>query len=137
MCERSSEHCWVVPKNNAFNTADYTNACNTYIKWAEIWERMYKIPIFTLDVPGSREGGVHTGPGDRSFENDRSYVEAQVRELITLCEEVTGRKFDIDKLREVLGYANDVASSWQRVLQLNASRPSVFNAVTVPMAASG
>ena len=110
--------------------AVYTNACNTYIKWAEIWERMYKIPIFTLDVPGSREGGVHTGPGDRSFENDRSYVEAQVRELITLCEEVTGRKFDIDKLREVLGYANDVASSWQRVLELNASLPSVFNAVT-------
>ena len=91
---------------------------------------MYQIPIFTLDVPGSREGGVHTGPGDRSFENDRSYVEAQVRELITLCEEVTGRKFDIDKLREVLGYANDVASSWQRVLELNASQPSVFNAVT-------
>jgi benzoyl-CoA reductase subunit B len=31
--------------------AVYTNACNTYIKWAEIWERMYGIPIFTLDVP--------------------------------------------------------------------------------------
>ena len=27
--------------------AVYTNACNTYIKWAEIWERMYHIPIFT------------------------------------------------------------------------------------------
>ena len=30
-----------------------TNACNTYIKWAEIWERIYHIPIFPLDVlPG-------------------------------------------------------------------------------------
>jgi benzoyl-CoA reductase subunit B len=34
--------------------AVYTNACNTYIKWAEIWERMYEIPTFTLDVPGTR-----------------------------------------------------------------------------------
>ena len=33
--------------------AVYTNACNTYIKWAEIWERMYDIPIVTVDVPGS------------------------------------------------------------------------------------
>src|ERR1051326_3449451 len=34
-----------------------TNACNTYIKWAEIWERMYQIPIVTLDVPGTRAAG--------------------------------------------------------------------------------
>src|ERR1039457_941302 len=34
-----------------------TNACNTYIKWGEIWERMYNIPIFTLDVPGTRARG--------------------------------------------------------------------------------
>jgi hypothetical protein len=31
-----------------------TNACNTYIKWAEIWERFYHIPVFTLDIPASR-----------------------------------------------------------------------------------
>jgi len=110
--------------------AVYTNACNTYIKWAEVWERMYGIPIFTLDIPGSREGGAQTQRGDSSFETDRAYVEAQVRELITLCEEVTGRRLDIDRLREVLGYANDVSRSWKRVLELNASEPSVFNAVT-------
>lgn len=110
--------------------AVYTNACNTYIKWAEIWERMYDIPIFTLDVPGTRQGGVVTSRGQSSFENDRSYVEAQLRELITLCEEVTGKKFDIDKLREVLSHANDVSTSWSRVLELNSNTPSVFNALT-------
>src|SRR5947209_246212 len=26
-----------------------TNACNTYVKWAEIWERLYGIPVFVLD----------------------------------------------------------------------------------------
>src|SRR5690606_30886393 len=31
-----------------------TNACNTYIKWAEIWERIYEAPVFTLDLPGAR-----------------------------------------------------------------------------------
>ncbi len=107
-----------------------TNACNTYIKWAEIWERMYHIPMFTLDVPGTRQADGQTWRGDKNFENDRKYVQAQITELIELCEKVTGKKFDIDKLREVLGYANEVSLAWHRVLELNKSRPSLFNALT-------
>jgi benzoyl-CoA reductase subunit B len=107
-----------------------TNACNTYIKWAEIWERMYKIPIFTLDIPGTRAAGAQTWAGDSSFENDRQYVAVQIQELIKQCEALTGVSFDIDRLREVLGYANDVNRGWKRVLELNRSQPSVFNALT-------
>jgi benzoyl-CoA reductase subunit B len=110
--------------------AVYTNACNTYIKWAEIWERMYHIPIFTLDVPGSRAAGGQTWPGHPDFENDKRYVAAQLKELIVLCEEVSGRKFDIDRLREVMGHANVMSREWKRVLELNQSVPAVFNAVT-------
>jgi len=110
--------------------AVYTNACNTYIKWAEIWERMYNIPIFTLDVPGTREAGGQTWQGDQDFENDRKYVAAQVKELIKLCEEVTGKKFDIDRFREILRHANTMSRGWARVLELNQSRPSLFNALT-------
>jgi len=107
-----------------------TNACNTYIKWAEIWERMYQIPVVTIDIPGTRLEGGQTWPGAHDFENDRQYVQAQLTELITQCEQVTGKKFDIDKLREVLAYANDVSAGWQRILELNQHRPSVFNALT-------
>jgi benzoyl-CoA reductase subunit B len=107
-----------------------TNACNTYVKWAEIWERFYGIPVFTLDVPGSRRANGQTWPGDPDFERDRRYVEYQIRELITLCEEVTGKKFDIDKLREVLSHANEMSRGWQRALELNKSVPALFNALT-------
>ena len=107
-----------------------TNACNTYIKWAEIWERMYHIPIFTLDIPGTRARGKQTWPGDSDFENDHKYVLAQVKELITVCERLTGKKFDIDRLRETLHYANVMSRGWRRVLELNQSTPSVFNALT-------
>jgi benzoyl-CoA reductase subunit B len=107
-----------------------TNACNTYIKWAEIWERMYHCPIVTIDIPGSRAADAQTWPGDPDFENDRRYVEVQIRELITTCEEVTGKKFDIDRLREVLGHANELSRGWQRILELNKNKPSIFNALT-------
>ncbi|MBI5828689.1 MAG: 2-hydroxyacyl-CoA dehydratase [Chloroflexi bacterium] len=72
--------------------AVYTNGCNTYIKWAEIWERMYHIPIFTLQV--------------------------------------SGKKFDIDKLRETMGHANVMSRNFRRALELNRSVPSVFNSLT-------
>jgi benzoyl-CoA reductase subunit B len=107
-----------------------TNACNTYIKWAEIWERMYGTPMFTIDVPGTRQAGGQTWRGDADFEGDRKYVEVQLRELITLCEDLTGKKFDIDKFREVLGYANVMSDSWRRVLEANRAQPAPFNALT-------
>ncbi|MDT8340699.1 MAG: 2-hydroxyacyl-CoA dehydratase family protein, partial [Longimicrobiales bacterium] len=70
------------------------------------------------------------GPGDPDFENDRRYVLAQLRELIPLLEEKSGVAFDIDRLRETLGHANVAARGWKRVLELNRSTPSVFNALT-------
>jgi benzoyl-CoA reductase subunit B len=107
-----------------------TNACNTYIKWAEIWERMYQTPTFLMDVPGTRAAGRKTWPGDPDFERDRRYVQAQIQELIHVCEDITGRKFDIDRLREVLGYTNRMNTAWKKILELNKSHPSVFNALT-------
>ncbi|MCP4356853.1 MAG: hypothetical protein GY796_02400 [Chloroflexi bacterium] len=107
-----------------------TNACNTYIKWAEIWERMYDIPVFTLDVPGTRAAGGQTWPGNPSFEADRRYVQVQIEELIHQLEELTGKAFDIDRLRESMRHANEMNKGWQRVLELNQNRPSLFNALT-------
>jgi len=108
----------------------YTNACNTYVKWAEIWERMHKVPIFTVDIPGHRQLGLHTRPGDPDFDADRAYVEVQIRELITLCEQVSGKRFDIDRLRETMRHTNTMSRCWKRILELNSSSPSVFNALT-------
>jgi benzoyl-CoA reductase subunit B len=107
-----------------------TNACNTYVKWAEIWERLYHIPVFTLDVPGTRRAGGQTWPGDADFTADCAYVAAQLHELIGLCEHVTDRRFDIDRLREVLAHANAMTAAWRRVIALNRHEPAVFGALT-------
>lgn len=107
-----------------------TNACNTYVKWGEIWQRMYAMPLFTLDIPGTRGAGLASTPGSADFERDRRYVEAQLRELIALCEQVSGKRFDIDRLREHMAHANAMSAGWQAVLELNRSRPAVFNALS-------
>ena len=108
-----------------------TNACNTYIKWAEIWERMYGMPAYVLDIPGFAPGRpVRSCPAPTGFERDRRYVAAQLRELIGVLEGVTKKKFDIDRLRETMKHANTMSRGWKRVLELNRSRPSLFNALS-------
>jgi benzoyl-CoA reductase subunit B len=107
-----------------------TNACNTYIKWAEIWERMYGTPTFVLDVPGTRSAGDLARQADPAFENDRAYVLGQLQELIPRLEEISGIPFDVDRLRERLSWTNDMLRAWRRVLDLNRSTPALFNALT-------
>ena len=105
-----------------------TNACNTYMKWAEIWERLHGVPVFTIDVPGSR-AMPSNGRDAAQFERDRRYVEAQIRELIAGLETLTGRAFDIDRLREVLERTNRMGRSWRRAIELNRASPAVFDAM--------
>jgi benzoyl-CoA reductase subunit B len=124
---RGGEHpMGTIPKPTV---AVLTNACNTYIKWAEIWERMYEIPIVTIDIPGTRSVGTSSQPGDEDFTYERQYVVGQIKELIGVCEKVTGKKFDIDKFRECLGHANEMSRCWHRVIELNQNSPAVFSAL--------
>ncbi len=117
----------VIPKPSF---AVFTNACNTYIKWAEVWERLYGIPIFTLDIPGTRSGGTKSAVGSDEFNAEKKYVKGQIQELIELCEKVSGQKFDLDKFKQVLGYTNRMMAAWKQVMELNQSMPAVFNALT-------
>jgi benzoyl-CoA reductase subunit B len=106
-----------------------SNTCNTYLKWAEIWERMNAAPLFTLDLPGWRTVDALQMRSDASFEIDRRYVEAQLKELIGVCERVSGRKFDIDRLRKSLAETNRMSAAWRRILKLNSHVPAPFNAL--------
>jgi benzoyl-CoA reductase subunit B len=117
----------LIPKPDV---AILTNACNTYLKWGEIWERMHGTPVFTVDVPGTRASGRQTWPGDPDFERDRLYVERQIRELIPLLERVAKQKFDIDRLRETMAHANAMGAAFKELIGLNRSTPAVFNAVS-------
>jgi len=105
------------------------NTCNTYIKWAEIWERLYGCPVLVLDLPGWRGTGDDDSAASETFGRDCAYVEGQLRELIALCEQVTGTEFDIDRLREVMGEVNTLAVLYQEVIAENKHHPAPFDAM--------
>ncbi|MEZ5480732.1 MAG: 2-hydroxyacyl-CoA dehydratase family protein [Porticoccaceae bacterium] len=83
-----------------------TNACNTYFKWVEAWERIFDAPTITVDVPSERANGCKSMPQDIDYQFEVDYVAGQIKELIARCEQITGKKFDIDKFREFLAHSN-------------------------------
>jgi benzoyl-CoA reductase subunit B len=107
------------------------NVCNTYIKWAEFWEHYYGCPVFTLDLPGWR-GRESLRPDSeafrQTFENDCRYVLGQLHELIGLCEQVTGKRFDLDRFRQHLQETNRMAELYHAVCDTNRHVPAPFNA---------
>lgn len=106
-----------------------SNMCATFIKWGEIWERMLKTPTFVLDLPGQRAGNWKVRPGDAQHMADSQWVEAQFRDLITRCEQITGKRFDLDRLAEVQDRVNRMVGHWNNIMAMNRVSPAPYNAM--------
>ncbi len=106
-----------------------SNMCSTFIKWAEIWERLLKTPTFVLDLPGQRAANWQVRPGDAQHAADSRWVEAQFRDLIQKCEKITGKRFDMDRLAEVEERVNNMVFHWNNVMALNRVCPAPYNAM--------
>src|SRR5574342_345792 len=94
--------------------------CNVYVKWFEHLADVSGSQLFMLDVPFARTA--EPSPADVA------YVVAQLRELIALCERVSGRKFDIDELREILAHAARAEEGYARAKELCKHHPAPFDA---------
>jgi len=106
-----------------------SNMCSTFIKWAEIWERLLKTPTFVLDLPGQRGANWQVRPGDAQHAADSRWVEAQFKDLIQRCETITGKRFDMDRLAEVEDRVNKMVFHWNNVMALNRVCPAPYNAM--------
>jgi benzoyl-CoA reductase subunit B len=94
--------------------------CNVYVKWFEHLADVSGSRLFMLDVPFARTA--------EPSEADIRYVVSQLQELITLCESVSGKKFDIDELREILAHAARAEEGYARAKDLCKRRPAPFDA---------
>jgi len=72
----------------------------------------FDIPTFVVDEPYFR--------GERAYQ----YIAGQLKELVSVLEELTGRKLDLDKLKQVMAYSNE-AHYWFN--KLNEFRPLIPN----------
>ncbi|OGB89616.1 MAG: hypothetical protein A3H39_10135 [candidate division NC10 bacterium RIFCSPLOWO2_02_FULL_66_22] len=95
--------------------------CNVYVKWFEHIAEFCKAPLYMLDIPFLRDG-------DAPSQDDITYVVRQLEELIATCSRITGKPFDIDKLREVLALSARAEEGWSRAKELCKVKPAPFDA---------
>ncbi len=108
---------WTIPKPDLL-LCNYTG-CTVYAKWWEAVSRMYDVPIVFLDIPFA---------GDGITENGMKYVMGQIKELIKVCENITDRKYDEDRLSEMLEVSRQAEDLWVKILESAKNHPSPIDA---------
>ena len=95
--------------------------CFTFMKWFEILKEEYSCPVAMLHVPYQADGVV--------TEEMRRYVVAQLKEkIIPALESVSGRRYDEDRLREMLALSARAEDDLVAVLESAKHRPSPIDA---------
>jgi len=96
-----------------------SNICNTVIKWYENIAKELDIPMILFDMPFNHTYEVS--------EESVRYIRGQFEEAIEILEKVTGRKFDYDRLNEVMKISNETAMWWKKATGLASVVPSPMN----------
>lgn len=94
-----------------------TNQCRDVKDWFAFYQREFGVPLIGVDTP--RNVGAVT----------REHVEGlkgQYKALIPPLEDVSGRRFDLDRLREVVASSYRCTLAWKKVLRTAQMRPSPF-----------
>jgi benzoyl-CoA reductase subunit B len=101
--------------------------CSTGQQWDEISYRVFgkEVPIFNVSLPflwGNKpDSGYLRG---QEWEDATAYVENQLKDLIVFIERMTGRPFDMDKLREVMRYIKQASELRREAMALCKAAPT-------------
>jgi benzoyl-CoA reductase/2-hydroxyglutaryl-CoA dehydratase subunit BcrC/BadD/HgdB len=104
-----------------------TNQCRDVQDWFAFYAREWNVPLI----------GVHTHRNIRSVEDYHiTDLAAQFKALIPTLEKISGNRFDIDRLREVVGLSLECTRLWRKVLECGAVTPAplTFFDTTIHMA---
>ena len=91
--------------------------CGSLPKWFEAAGRFYKAPYFLWDSPFFE---------DEVSELSQNYLLKQLYELIEFLEVTTKRRFDFDRLREVVALSSEATGLWNDCLEMAALKPAPF-----------
>jgi benzoyl-CoA reductase subunit B len=95
--------------------------CFTFMKWFELLREEYRCPVAMLHVPYQGDG--------RITDSMRTYVVRQLEtKVIPVLEQVTGRAFDEERLRECLTRSAQAEEDLVWVLQSARHTPSPIDA---------
>ncbi len=104
-----------------------TNQCRDVQDWFAFYAREWNVPLL----------GVHTHRNIKAVEDYHiADLAAQIKAMVPTLEEISGNRFDIDRLREVVGLSLECTRLWRQVLECGATKPAplTFFDATIHMA---
>jgi benzoyl-CoA reductase subunit B len=95
--------------------------CFTFMKWFELLRQEYDCPVAMLHVPYQSDGHIHSHHID--------YIVQQLKtEVIPQFEQVTGLRYDEDRLREKMKLSAQAEDDFVWVLESAKNKPSPIDA---------
>jgi benzoyl-CoA reductase subunit B len=104
--------------------------CSTGQQWDDILYRTFgkKVPIFNISMPwiwgNKRSAKYLSGP---EYRESVDFLVKQLRECIVFIEGITGKHFDHDRLREIMGYVKRAGETRLEAMRLCKTKPSPAN----------
>jgi benzoyl-CoA reductase subunit B len=95
--------------------------CFTFMKWFELLRQEYDCPVAMLQVPYQSDGHIHSHHID--------YIVQQLKtEVIPKFEQITGLRYDEDRLREKMKLSAQAEDDFVWVLESAKNKPSPIDA---------
>ena len=93
------------------------NPCDSNLATYPVIAQHNEFPYFCIDMP--------------YFTTERSveYISGELRKLISLLEEITGRKMDIDRLKQTMEYSNRTHDYILKTSELRQAVPSPYSSL--------
>jgi len=101
-----------------------TCACDTHLKWFQVASRIFKKPLFLLDVPYNVDSADAQQLEDRYIKH---YV-SQLEDMIGRLEEYSGIQLDKSKLRQNLEISDKVSELWLKIQDYRKNIPAPMGA---------
>jgi len=95
------------------------NPCDSNLATYPVFSKYFDYPYFVIDMPYI------------TTEKSIDYVANEYRKLIALLEEKTGRKLDLDKLKQTMEYSNRTHENVLKLNELRTAVPSPYSSMEV------
>jgi benzoyl-CoA reductase/2-hydroxyglutaryl-CoA dehydratase subunit BcrC/BadD/HgdB len=99
-------------------------ACATHPKWWEAMQRQFNCPLILIDA-------AYTVDSDTLPKHHKEYMSSQLQKAVYSLEEYTGKKFDIDRLREVVKLSDRASELWDDIDDMRAAIPTPVTQIDV------
>ncbi len=92
-----------------------TNQCRDVQEWFSFYQRAFGCPLLGVDTM--------RGIGEITKEHLDGLI-GQHKAMVPALEEISGIKFDHDRLKETVGHSNECTKMWKKVLRIAETKPS-------------